>query len=271
MESNTFSWERVWALLVRYWVEQRGKLFAVMMAASALMCFGFSTAGKYNMAIPILFNLLAVVSKIGFSVCMLYHVRLGFSVLKERKSGSFMLLLPATNREKFIFLILSSIVIPAFFYVFLFVFFSILFQVLFHIEYVTYLEYLLFLFRRAEIGTWQQFLTLYGALTLLVLGQFLFRKNATLLTFFILFFGGSILTALEQSFLYMIFRPTDFSFTTDLLGGLYQKINNKYTLCPIDNGLFGSHPVWFSCAVFCMITMLGYVCYLKFKEREAKI
>lgn len=269
MESNLFSWERVWALLVRYWAEQRGKLFAVMMAAAAMMVFGFSTAGKYNMATPVFFNLLAVVSKIGFSICMFYHVHLGFTVLKDRKSASFFLLMPATNREKFILLILSSIVIPAIFYVFLFVFFAILFQALFYIEYVTFLEYILFLFRRADVGIWKQFLTLYSCLSALILGQFIFEKNATVKTFFILLFGGGFLTGLEQAFLSLIFRPTDFYFTTDLLGGLYQKM--KYNLSPIDNGLFGSHPVWFSCAVSCMITMLGYVCYLKFKEREAKI
>ena len=189
MESNTFSWERVWALLVRYWEEQRGKLLTVMLAAAALMFFGFSTAGKHSLMVPALFSLLGFVSKLGFLICMLYHVHLGFSILKRRQYNSYFLMVPATNGEKFLFLILSSVVVPALFYILLFVSYAVVFQTLFHIEYVTFVEYVFSYSHNFDFGGWKQMLIFYGWLTALILGQFLFSKNATVKTLLILIFA----------------------------------------------------------------------------------
>ncbi|MDP4269584.1 MAG: hypothetical protein Q8909_05605 [Bacteroidota bacterium] len=269
MESNTFSWERVWALLVRYWEEQRGKLFAVMMAAAALMFFGFSTAGKHSLVVPVLFNVLAVVSKIGFTFCLLYHIHLGFAVIKEKKYCSRFLLMPATSQEKFVFLLLSSVFIPALFYITLFIALAIAFQMLFHIEFVSFLEYAFFVTNKLTFDAGQQFLMMYSSLVVLIFGQFLFKKNATIKTL-LSFIGLSVvLSNIEELILYLIFQPANCSIKTEFLGGLTLKANMMSD--DIDRGLFSSIPHIYTIALFSFVTVLGYVCYLRFKEKQVKV
>ncbi len=269
MESNTFSWERVWALLVRYWEEQRGKLFAVMMAAVALMFFGFSTAGKHSLVVPVLFSVLAGVSKIGFTICLLYHIHLGFAVIKEKKYCSRFLLVPATSQEKFVFLLLSSVFIPALFYITLFISFAIIYQVLFHIEFVSFLEYAFVVPPVLGYDDLRQFILMYALLVLLIFGQFLFKKNATIKTLVSLLAASVMLNAFEEGILYLIFQPANCSIKTELFGGL--SLKTQRMLEGIDNGLYSSIPHIFTLAMFGVVTVLGYVCYLRFKEKQVKV
>jgi hypothetical protein len=269
MESNIFSWDRVWALLVRYWEEQRGKLFAVMMAAAALMFFGFSTAGKHSWVVPVLFSVLAAVSKIGFTFCLLYHIHLGFAVIKEKTYCSRFLLVPATPQEKFVFLLLSSVFIPALFYITLFIALAIIFQVLFHVQFVSFLEYAFFVPNAWTFDAGRQFLMMYSSLVVLIFGQFLFKKNATIKTLLSLLGLSIVLNAVEEVILYLIFRPANCSLKTNIFGGLNLKSTSMVE--SIDNGLFSSIPYIYSIGIFSIMSLLGYVCYLKFKEKQVKV
>lgn len=182
MESNIFSWERVWALLVRYWAENKHHVYIsvilVLVIFGLLNRLAIPTPSIHREGLGDLFmiSLLKFFFILGFTL----HIRRLFvRELKEKRSDQ-LLMVSATPIEKFTYLMLVAVVIPVLFTFLLFVAVNQLFIFQWGAKQITYTEF--WSYELWWIGCSMTLMLLLHCLFLQIVigGQLLFTRNATL-------------------------------------------------------------------------------------------
>ncbi len=196
------------------------------------------------------------------SFSLLYFFYLGFSMLRGKNVSRF-LIMPATNLEKYVCLILSSVVLPVFFYGSIFVLYEFIYEL------VTRSGFSM----RSLAGNnnWvQALLTFCLGWVLFVLGQFYFKKSAMLKTFLSIMIIGFIFSTVENILLKLLSEQASLlPVRTDLLSAMYIMDGHRKVI--LDDGLFHQYPILQAVIVIVFTAALVWISYLKLKEREAKI
>ncbi|MBP6610064.1 MAG: hypothetical protein KA206_03145 [Paludibacter sp.] len=120
MEEN-FSIQRLQALFLRFWVEKKVNL--IVLITIITITFSFLNISITNIEIhriPEKVAIFSIIAKLILLVVLLSHLHLAFSKGTGRVNSRYLHLVPASNAEKFVYLILAGFVLPFTFYVAIF-------------------------------------------------------------------------------------------------------------------------------------------------------
>ncbi len=266
MEDN-FSWFRLRALLCHFWVEKRKNLiFPVLILVLFFVGFNYMTIGDVRGPKPEFMSvLLALFAKWTLLAMLIYHIHLAFAKGAGGVKSQLLHLLPASPKEKYIYLMLTSFVIPFVFYMSVFELINTIFV---HTTTAHPFSFIQLLFPEMELWNNMKFgqimlpymlmnvLLLYLMFHMLVLGQLVFKNYAVLKVLGIFYVATNFLSLVVLN----LFNP-------DFFGRFVKSIQEYATNNPA--GLIQLSWTVFVPA-FILLTGLFYVNWLRFKKKEIK-
>lgn len=264
--NDTFSFSRLWALIVRYWAEWKwvNGLYWLLAVAALLWVFvhKFSDVGVFmksgNSGVDFLMYYL---------LFMFIQFLLVFQEFIHQKRAAFLTVLPALQREKFVSLIANAIVFPTIFYWLALSAVGFFVSKWYAIEPMQMTWFVNGLYN--DDVKYVLLVSLYSLLAVF-LGHFIFRKKPLLYSVFLLVMAVMYLLMFINFKLIELYIAAD-RFSSSPFGdaSLLTEPNNTHLL--IDNGLiFDFAPYSIPLVGLFFVGML-YTAYLKMKERQVKV
>ena len=266
MEEN-FSIERLQALVLRFWIEQ--KINLMILAISMVLVFSLFNFLMPNIEIARALEKVAFMSmfaKYIFFIILIIHLHLAFAKGSGSVKSRQLHLLPASAVEKFVYLLLVGLILPLTFYIAVFECVNIVFALsdtynLFSFQQFMFAKFTLITKEagfESIIITLKQFtfLIYYLTLQLLILGLIIFKDYAILKVFAIVYLSVNV-------FSLVVIQLLNQTLPFDIMSSLQAfSINNPVKLIQLSWLLF--------VVIFILLSALFYVSYLKFKTKELK-
>lgn len=266
MKNNpeSFSFSRLWALIIRYWAERKlvNGLYWLLVVAALVWLFvskfsnpEFSTK-PLNIGVDFLMYYL---------LFMFIQYLLVFQEFTHQKRATFLAVLPATQREKFVSLLANAIVLPTLFYGLTVLVASVLVSKIYPLNPARMSIFINGLYN--DDVKYVLLVALYASLAVF-LGHFIFRKNSLLYSVL------KMVMAVTYSLLVINIKLIEryiAAMSSSPFGDASLQIETNHMHLTIDNGLILDFAPYSIPLVGLFFGGMLYTAYLKMKERQVKV
>lgn len=272
--NESFSFKRLWALIIRYWAERKlvNGLYwlltvILLMWLLANMFSVYSVLYKETkFSIPIrLDELLSY-----YLLFLFVQYLLVFQEYVNRKRAAFLTVVPALQSEKFGSLFVNALVFPTLFYwltVFtIWALFTKLYTMLYAIDPKVMLRFVPDLYSNGAMYNYILFLFLA---LMVFLGHFIFRKNQLIYAVLVFVIGVSFVVSVVNSIMIEQYIATG-RYNSNSFGNMYL-YDDKNSFIAIDNGILIDFTPYSILLVGLFFVGMLYTAYLKMKERQVKV